>query len=125
MNFIQYIKQAWKNGPSGGTPWSAARLNHMEDGIANNNSMISELNNNISNTGIAVYGSSNNPIDPNTTQEHLVLTNKSVPTSDFWYVVTFFYQNKESNRTQVAVPYNRTDKIYFRIFFDSVWSNWQ
>lgn len=47
MNFIEYVKQIWKNGPSGGTPWSAARLNHMEDGIANNNSMISELNNNI------------------------------------------------------------------------------
>ncbi len=49
MNFIEYVKQLWKNGPGGGTPWSAARLNHMEDGIKNNNSMISELNNNISN----------------------------------------------------------------------------
>lgn len=29
MNFIEYVKQLWKNGPSGGTPWSAARLNHM------------------------------------------------------------------------------------------------
>lgn len=47
MNFIEYVKQIWKNGPGGGTPWSAARLNHMEDGIKNNNSMISELNNNI------------------------------------------------------------------------------
>lgn len=46
MNFIEYVKQLWKNGPGGGTPWSAARLNHMEDGIKNNNSMISELNNN-------------------------------------------------------------------------------
>ncbi|MFR8368778.1 MAG: hypothetical protein ACLVCM_04845 [Lachnospira sp.] len=47
MNFIEYVKQLWKNGPGGGTPWSAARLNHMEDGIKNNNSMISELNNNL------------------------------------------------------------------------------
>ena len=47
MNFIEYVKQLWKNGPGGGTPWSASRLNHMEDGIKNNNSMISELNNNI------------------------------------------------------------------------------
>lgn len=50
MNFIQYIKQAWKAGTSGGTPISPDRLNHMEDGIKNNNDMISELNNNISNT---------------------------------------------------------------------------
>lgn len=49
MNFIEYVKQLWKNGPGGGTPWSAARLNHMEDGIKNNNSMISELNNNLTN----------------------------------------------------------------------------
>jgi hypothetical protein len=46
MNFIQYIKQAWKAGTSGGTPLSPDRLNHMEDGIKNNNDMISELNNN-------------------------------------------------------------------------------
>ena len=47
MNFIQYIKQAWKAGTSGGTPLSPDRLNHIEDGIKNNNDMISELNNNI------------------------------------------------------------------------------
>jgi hypothetical protein len=52
MNFIQYIKQAWKAGTSGGTPLSPDRLNHMEDGIKNNNDMISELNNNIFNKHI-------------------------------------------------------------------------
>lgn len=50
MNFIQYIKQAWKAGTSGGTPLSPDRLNHMEDGIKNNNDMISELNNNTTTT---------------------------------------------------------------------------
>lgn len=49
MNFIQYVKQVWKAGTSGGTPLSPDRLNHMEDGIKNNNNMISELNNNITN----------------------------------------------------------------------------
>lgn len=47
MNFIQYVKQVWKAGTSGGTPLSPDRLNHMEDGIKNNNSMISELNSNM------------------------------------------------------------------------------
>ena len=46
MNFIQYIKQAWKAGTSGGTPISPDRLNHIEDGIKNNNDMISKLNSN-------------------------------------------------------------------------------
>lgn len=50
MNFIQYVKQVWKAGTSGGTPFSPDRLNHMEDGIKNNNNMISELNNNITTT---------------------------------------------------------------------------
>lgn len=47
MNFIQYIKRAWKAGTSGGTPLSPDRLNHIEDGIKNNNDMISELNSNM------------------------------------------------------------------------------
>lgn len=50
MNFIEYVKQIWKNGPSGSTPWSAARLNHLEDGIKNNNDMIRELSGNITTT---------------------------------------------------------------------------
>ena len=28
-----YAKQTWANGPGGGTPITAARLAHMEDGI--------------------------------------------------------------------------------------------
>ena len=50
MNFIQYVKQVWKAKPIGGTPFTPDRFNHIEDGIKNNNDMISELNNNISNT---------------------------------------------------------------------------
>lgn len=57
MNFIQYIKQAWKAGTSGGTPLSPDRLNYMEDGIKNNNSMISELNNNLNELLISYYKS--------------------------------------------------------------------
>lgn len=49
MNFIQYIKQVWKARPIGGTPFSPDRLNHIEDGIKNNNDMISELNNDLDN----------------------------------------------------------------------------
>lgn len=58
MNFIEYVKQLWKNGPNGGTPWSASRLNHMEEGIKANNEMISELNSNINNyDGVIKNGS--------------------------------------------------------------------
>lgn len=57
MNFIQYVKQVWKAKPIGGTPFSPDRLNHMEDGIKNNNDMISELNNNINELLISYYKS--------------------------------------------------------------------
>jgi hypothetical protein len=30
---MAYVKQTWVDGQAGGTPVSAARLNHMEDGI--------------------------------------------------------------------------------------------
>lgn len=31
---MAYSKQTWNDGPEGGTPLSAQRLNHMETGIA-------------------------------------------------------------------------------------------
>ena len=31
---MAYTKQTWSDGPGGGTPLDADRLNHMEDGIA-------------------------------------------------------------------------------------------
>lgn len=104
----------------------------MDAGIKNNNDMISnlrnevtQLNNNFNNIAIAAYGSSGNPIDPNITQEHLVLTNINIPTSGYYYILTFFYQNKTGNRSQIAIPYTQTTKIYFRTCFDNSWSNWQ
>lgn len=47
MSFVEYVKQVWKAGRSGGTPWSPDRLNHMEDGIKSCSDGISELNNNL------------------------------------------------------------------------------
>lgn len=104
----------------------------MDAGIKNNNDMISnlrdevtQLNSNFDNIAIASYGSSSIRIDPNTTQEHLVLTNINIPTSGYYYILTFFYQNKTGNRSQIAIPYNQTTKIYFRTCFENSWSNWQ
>lgn len=72
MNFIQYVKQVWKAKPIGGTPFSPDRLNHMEEGIKNNNSMISELNNNIThNTCVNLL----NPSFHSLTQNGLTINN--------------------------------------------------
>ena len=40
--FVEYVKQAWKNKPNVSSPLNADRLNHMEDGIENNSKKIKE-----------------------------------------------------------------------------------
>ena len=41
--FVEYVKQAWKNKPNVSSPLNADRLNHMEDGIWNNSGKIKEI----------------------------------------------------------------------------------
>lgn len=74
--------------------------------------------------GLAVYTSEG--IDPNTTLESLVLTNKNTPTTAFWYVSTQFYHTKSdsSNRVQLALPYQATGSIYTRMYYNGVWQPW-
>lgn len=40
--FVEYVKQAWKNKPNVSSPLNADSLNHMEDGIENNSKKIKE-----------------------------------------------------------------------------------
>lgn len=74
--------------------------------------------------GLALYEYAGQT-DPDTTQEHLILTAVNIPTNGFYYVMTFFYSNRTGNRAQIAVPYNQATKIYFRTYFDGTWSEWQ
>ena len=53
-NLVTYIKKIWKNAPDTTTPISAANLNHMEDGIANNADAINTLNTSLSDTNTEV-----------------------------------------------------------------------
>lgn len=52
--FLSYSRVNWQQSPSKSTPWNATNLNVMDAGIKNNNDMISnirdeitQLNNNI------------------------------------------------------------------------------
>lgn len=40
--FVEYVKQAWKNKPNVSSPLNADRLNHIEAGIENNSKKIKE-----------------------------------------------------------------------------------
>lgn len=77
--------------------------------------------------GVARYGGTANPIDPNTTLEHVCLTSLNTPTTAFWYVITVFYSAKavDRNRAQIAIPYSVKAPIYKRYFYNNAWSAWE
>ena len=77
--------------------------------------------------GMSLYGGANTPIDPNTTTEHLILTNQNVPATGLWYVETIFYSTKlvTSDRRQIAMPYRRGGATYSRYYTSGAWSAWE
>ena len=79
--------------------------------------------------GLAAYaGSGDAAVDPDTTLEQLVLTNKNTPTAAFYFVTTMFYSTKSetANRAQIAVPYNANARsMYHRYYTGGAWSSWQ
>ena len=76
--------------------------------------------------GLAAYGSGDNAIDANLTEEHLVVTNKNTPTTAFWYVKTEFYSTKSNtaNRVQYALPYQAIGSMYMRVYYNGAWTAW-
>lgn len=76
--------------------------------------------------GLAAYGGATAPIDPNTTLEHLVLTNTNTPNGGFMYIKTEFYNSKSetSNRVQTALPYNTDSTPYMRRYVSGTWTSW-
>lgn len=78
--------------------------------------------------GLAEYtGSGDAAIDPDTTLEHIVLTNKNTPDTSFWYILTFFYNTKsvDSNRAQIAIPYSVQKPLKKRRRLDNTWGAWE
>lgn len=77
--------------------------------------------------GMSLYGGANSPIDPDTSTEHLILTNLNTPTDGLWYVETIFYSTKQptSDRRQVAMPYRRGGATYSRYYTSGAWSAWE
>jgi hypothetical protein len=124
MNFIQYVKQVWKAGTSGGTPLSPDRLNHMEDGIKNNNSMISELsNNNITNNictnllNPTLETSSNNGITCTNNGDGTYTLNGKA-TSAFILALAIFKKRDNKKYKLIGTPSGGSSKTY-NIYADS------
>jgi hypothetical protein len=124
MNFIQYVKQVWKAGTSGGTPLSPDRLNHMEDGIKNNNSMISELsNNNITNN---ICTNLLNPTLETSSKNGITCTNNGdgtytlngKATSAFILALAIFKKRDNKKYKLIGTPSGGSSKTY-NIYADS------
>ena len=81
--------------------------------------------------GLALYtGSGTDAINPNTTKEHLILTDHSnTPTGKtgvFYYITTLFFSSKSDNRAQFAIPYGGGDvRMYHRYYHSGSWSTWK
>lgn len=100
--------------------------NESKIGVLNVENLFDESNEKIRN-GLAAYtGSGDTAIDPDTTTEQLILTDKNPPTSGFFYISTFFYQSKtnDSNKVQIAIPYNTRKGPYLRYKYNKTWSAW-
>jgi hypothetical protein len=101
-----------------------------EDYTRTNGRMLDQNGAEITN-GLSKYRTGGVEIDPDTTLEELVLTEKNVPSGGFWYVRTMFYSTKTgtSNRTQVAYPYGNSVTragIYTRVYKNGTgWSEWK
>lgn len=78
--------------------------------------------------GLATYRDDDyNQIDPNTTIEHLIVTeHENAPESGFWYISTQFYSTKSetANRVQYALPYQYMASMYTRVYHNGVWQDW-
>ena len=77
--------------------------------------------------GLAVYtGSGAAAVDPDTTLEPLILTDKNTPGASFRYVSTQFYSTKSvtANRVQYALPYQSAKSIYYRVYYNGTWTDW-
>lgn len=76
--------------------------------------------------GLAKHDSSG--IDPNTTLEELIVTNRNTPiSSSYMYIQTMFYGSKStsSNRAQIALPYNTNGSMYHRYYVNGAWTSWK
>ena len=103
------------------------KVSQRGDSIEFSRKMYDEFDTQIGN-GLAVYtGSGSAAIDPDTTLEHLIVTDKNTPTTGFWYVMTNFYSTKSAtaNRMQYAIPYSSTyNDLYFRLYYSGSWGEW-
>jgi hypothetical protein len=110
---------------SDGTGLGFGKVSQIKDAIEFSRKLYDEFGTRIGN-GLAAYtGSGDTAIDPDTTLEPLIVTDKNTPGTGFWYVNTCFYSTKSdtANRMQYAFAYTR-GQMYSRRYHNGSWSDW-
>lgn len=83
----------------------------------------------VGNGSPSYLGSGSAAINPDTTTDHLILTDKNTPMGDgcFMYIMTFFFAGKSTsnNRAQIAIPYGQVGSMYHRHYVNDSWSDWR
>lgn len=130
-NMSSYIRQMWfamtngsiyhRGGGNGG--WSGTWKTILDSSNYTNYAVSKDKH------GLCVYESAG--IDPDTTTEHLILTNKNTPIGGYMYIKTDFYSGKTatSPRMQIAFTYNKRGSVYYRLYHSNSsyfggWTEW-
>lgn len=113
----------FKNLFGNGSKINASEIAYKEITSGEVKNLAEELSNGVAND-IAKYGGTT--LDPNTTEEFLVLTgHANAPDSGHYFIMTLFYNNRgvAHNKTQIAFGYTNT-KMFIRNYQSTVWSPW-
>lgn len=138
--FLSYSRVNWQQSPSKSTPLSAANLNIMDAGIKNNNDMISNLRDEVtqlnSNIEFSTLVNKAKNLEPNTDLNTII-------TSGIYYLLnTAAWGNAPNTKvtnsyliviaantkrcTQILLPGN-DEYIYYRSTYtdDTLWQKWK
>jgi hypothetical protein len=111
---------------SDGTGLGFGKVSQIKDAIEFSRKLYDQFGTLIGN-GLAAYtGSGDTAIDPDTTLEPLIVTDKNTPGTGFWYVHTSFYSTKSdtANRMQYAFSYSKAGQMYSRRYYNGSWGDW-
>lgn len=147
--FLSYSRVNWQQSPSKSTPWNATNLNIMDKGIKDNNDMISNLrdevtqlnSNMITMGGMIINGSieydsaifvgkETKPLFIHAIGTSDVSNIKGMPQGAYGYGALITIMNVVDNNLmewgsgQIYIPHNNTN-VYIRIFADNNFSTWR
>ena len=118
-NLVTYAKQKWEDAK---TAITAARLNHMEDGINDCATQINALGDSVSQRALTYAGCSD--VDALKNGSYVISNSKNAPFA-YGTLIQFGSDSFDSGYiTQLAMDIN-SKKIFARGYLEGEWSIWR